>query len=268
MALQHFGLGKKLKKKPRDIEGATPTFFDHQVYLKGITAQTRYGLLIDAPTLLRSTHLTLSTENVLAEHKNACFTETEGATPTFFDHQIYLKGLTAQTRYGLLIAAPTPLRSPHLTLSTENVLAEQINACFTETKNATPTFFDHQVYLKGVTAQTRYGLLIAAPTPLRSPYLTLSTENVLAEHKNTCFTETNNATPTPFNQVYLKDLTVQTCYGLLIDAPTPLRSLHLTLSTENVLAEPKNACFTETKGATPTPFDHQVYLCCLTLYCS
>ncbi len=90
--------------------------------------QTRYGLLIDAPTPLRSPHLTLSTENVLAEHKNACFRETENATPTFFDHQVYLKGLTLQTRYGLLTDAPHPLRSPHLTLSTENVLAEHKNA--------------------------------------------------------------------------------------------------------------------------------------------
>ncbi len=146
--------------------------------------QTRYGLLIDAPTPLRSPHLTLSTENVLAEHKNACFTKTEGVTPTFFNHQVYLKGLTLQTRYGLLIDAPHHLRSPHHTLSTENVLAEQINACFTKTEEATPTFFDHQVYLKGLTVQTRYGLLIDAPTPLRSPHLTLSTENVLAEHKN------------------------------------------------------------------------------------
>ncbi len=105
--------------------------------------QTRYGLLIAASTPLRSPHLTLSTENVLAEHKNACFTETEGATPTFFDHQVYLKGITVQTRYGLLIAASTPLRSPHLTLSTENVLAEHKNACFTETEEATPTPFDH-----------------------------------------------------------------------------------------------------------------------------
>ncbi len=146
--------------------------------------QTRYGLLIAAPTPLRSPHLTLSTENVLDEHKNACFTKTEGATPTFFNHQVYLKGLTLQTRYGLLIDAPHHLRSPHHTLSTENVLAEQINACFTKTEEATPTFFDHQVYLKGLTVQTRYGLLIDAPTPLRSPHLTLSTENVLAEHKN------------------------------------------------------------------------------------
>ncbi len=98
---------------------------------------------------LSSSHLTLSTENVLAEHKNVCFTETENATPTPFDHKIYLKGLTVQTRYGLLIAAPTPSRPPHLTLSTENVLAEHKNAsCFTETENATPTLFDHQVYLK------------------------------------------------------------------------------------------------------------------------
>ncbi len=102
--------------------------------------QTRYGLLIAAPTPLSSPHLTLSTENVLAKHKNACFTETEEATPIFFDHQVYLKGLTAQTRYGLLIAASTPLRSPHLTLSTENVLAEYKNVCFTETEGATPTF--------------------------------------------------------------------------------------------------------------------------------
>ncbi len=108
-----------------------PTFLDHKVYLKCLTVQTRYRLLIDAPTPLRSPHLTLSTENVLAEHKNACFNETEEATPTFFDHQVYLKGLTAQTRYGLLIAASTSLRSPHLTLSTENVLAEHKNACFT-----------------------------------------------------------------------------------------------------------------------------------------
>ncbi len=129
--------------------------------------QTRYGLLIDAPTPLRSPHLTLSTENVLAEHKNACFTETEGAMPTFFDHQVYLKGLTAQTCYGHLIAASTPLRSPHLTLSTENVLAEHKNACFTKSEEAMPTFFDHQVYLKGLTVQTHYGLLIDAPTPLR-----------------------------------------------------------------------------------------------------
>ncbi len=35
--------------------------------------------------------------------------ETEGATPTPFDHQVYLKGLTVQTCYGLLIAAPTNL---------------------------------------------------------------------------------------------------------------------------------------------------------------
>ncbi len=131
--------------------------------------QTRYGLLIDAPTSLRPPHLLLSTENVLAEHKNACFTETEEATPTPFDHQVHLKGLTAQTRYGPLIAAPTPLRSPHLTLSTENVLAQHKNACFTETENAMPTPFNHQVYLKGLTAQTCYGLLIDAPTPLRPP---------------------------------------------------------------------------------------------------
>ncbi len=175
--------------------------------------QIRYGLLIDAPTPLRSPHLTLSTENVLAEHKNACFRETKDATPTFFDHQVYLKGITTQTRYGLLIDAPTPLRSPHLTLSTENVLAEHKNACFTKTVGATPTFFDHQVYLKIFTTQTRYGLLIAAPTPLRSPHLTLSTENVLAEHKNACFTETKRATPTFFDhQVYLKVLTAQTRY--------------------------------------------------------
>ncbi len=89
-----------------------------------------------------------------------------------------------QTRYGLLIDAPHHLRSPHHTLSTENVLAEQINTCITKTEEATPTFFDHQVYLKGLTVQTRYGLLIDAPTLLRSPHLTLSTENVLAEHKN------------------------------------------------------------------------------------
>ncbi len=159
--------------------------------------QTRYGLLIDAPTPLRSPYLTLSTENVLAKYKIACFTETENATPTPFDHTVYLKGLTAQTRYGgLLIAAPTHLRSSHLTLSTENVLAEHKNDCFTETEEVTPTFFDHQVYLKGLTVQTRYGLLIDAPTPLRSPHLTLSTENVLAEHKNACFTETEEATPT------------------------------------------------------------------------
>ncbi len=158
--------------------------------------QARYGLLIDAPTPLRSPHLTLSTENVLAEHKNACFRETENATPTFFDHTVYLKVLTAQTRYGLLIADPTHLRSPHLTLSTENVLAEHKNACFRETENATPTPFDHQVYLSGLTVQTRYGLLIDASTPLRSPHLTLTTENVLAEHKNACFTETEKATPT------------------------------------------------------------------------
>ncbi len=73
------------------------------------SSQTRYGLLIDAPTPSRSPHLTLSTENILDEHKNACFMETENATPTPFDHQVYLKGLTLQTRYGLLIAAPTPL---------------------------------------------------------------------------------------------------------------------------------------------------------------
>ncbi len=130
--------------------------------------QARYGLLIDATTHLRSTDLIFSIENVLAEHKNACITETENATPTLFDHQVYLKGFTAQTRYGLLIDAPTPLRSPHLTLSTENVLAEHKNACFTETENATPTFFDHQVYLKGLPLHTHYGLLIDVPTPLRS----------------------------------------------------------------------------------------------------
>ncbi len=89
----------------------------------------------------------------LDEHKNDCFTETEQATPTFFDHQVYLKCLTVRTRYGLLIDTPTPLRSPHLTLSTENVLAEHKNACFRETENVTPTFFDHQVYLKGLTLQ-------------------------------------------------------------------------------------------------------------------
>ncbi len=76
-----------------------------------------------------------------------------------------------------------PLRSPYLTLSTENVLAKHKKAYFRETKDATPTFFDHQVYLKDLTVQTRYGLLIAAPTPLRSPHLTLSSQNVLAEHK-------------------------------------------------------------------------------------
>ncbi len=91
---------------------------------------------------LSSSHLTLSTENVLAEHKNVCFTETENTTPTLFDHQVYLKVVTVQTHYGLLIAASTSLRSPHLTLSTENVLAEHKNACFTETEGATPTLFD------------------------------------------------------------------------------------------------------------------------------
>ncbi len=96
----------------------------------------------------------------------ACFMETKGATPTPFDHQVYLKGLTAQTRYGLLIAAPTPLRSPHLTVSTKNVLAEHKNACFTETENAMPTPFDHQVYLKSLTVQTRYGHVRTSSLPL------------------------------------------------------------------------------------------------------